>query len=323
MSSEFDAAVNLLASGNSFLIAGHVNPDGDTLGCMCAMGLALRKIGKFATLVCADPVPQVYRFIPAADTILREIPEKPFNTAIIVDCDGLDRTGPLAERIRTFERFLEIDHHQGKGSGFGVKLIDPSAAAAGELVFELLKRARIEMDAQIAECLLTAVVTDTGSFKFANVTPNTLRIASELVSAGASPVTITRNVYESRTFAGTRLLGLMLSALTTVDGGRIVYSSITRDMLAETGASDDDTEGFVNYIRSVRGAVVGVLFRESEDGASVRASLRAGNGIDVSQVARKFGGGGHKAAAGCTIEKPLAEAIQLVLNVIKELGQEE
>ncbi len=317
MKNEFEAAVDLLSGSDNFLIAGHAGPDGDCLGCMCALNLALRKLGKTSYAICPDGVPDVYRFLPASDSILSEIPVgQHVDTAIVVDCDGLDRTGPLAETIRSMPKLLEIDHHQGTGSGLGIALIFSSAAATGEIVFELLRRAHIEIDKDIADCLLTAIITDTGSFRYSNVTPDTLRISADLLDAGAIPSKIAQRVYESRSLQSVKLLGLALSTVRTEMDGTITYACVTQAHLAESGATDAESEGVVNYVRSIRGSRVAMLFREVA-ADSTRVSLRSVDGIDVSRIARQFGGGGHRAASGCTVDRPLVEAIPTVLEATK------
>ena len=169
--------------------------------------------------------------------------------------------------------------------------------------------------ADIATCLFTGIITDTGSFRFQNVTPNTLRVAAELLEAGAPPAHISENVFENRTFAATRLLGLALAAMQQTPDGKVVWTHVTAQDFVSVGAKDADTEGIVSYVRGVRGADAGILFREMADG-QIRVSLRSREGLDVSQIAARFGGGGHRMASGCTLPGPLAAAEQSVLAAV-------
>lgn len=317
-SEALEAAANALKLNTSFLIAGHVNPDGDCLGCMCALGIALHRLGKKATMVSPDGVPEMYKFLPCSGSIIRGVPEgSAFDVAIAVDCEGLDRTGSVEDAMRCCERLIEIDHHPGDRKESAISLVDASAAATGEIVLPLFKAAGVRVDADIALCLLAAIVTDTGSFRFGNVRPSTFRAAAELIEAGASPSDIARHVYETRSYSSTKLLGLALSTLQTTADGRIAWASITRNQMTESSASEAETEGIVNYVVAIRGAQVGLLFREGPDNTT-RVSLRSRDGLEISQVARLFGGGGHAMAAGCTVERPLADAEGVVLSAVRK-----
>lgn len=311
-------AASVIMEGKNFLIMGHVNPDGDSLGCMCALGLALRSLGKSAEMVSPDGVPELYKFLPGSTRILKEVPPNwMFDAAIIVDCEGLDRLGNMAEILESCCNILEIDHHPGGKRGSASCLVDSSAASCGEILFEFLREIGVEITPDIADCLLTAIVTDTGSFRFSNVKSSTLHAAASLLEAGSSISKIAHKVYETRSLASVRLLGSVLSTLRTTANGRIAYASITRDQMALSQAVEAEAEGIVNYVRSVRGAKVGMLFREEENG-NTRVSLRSKDGTDISQIARMFGGGGHKAAAGCTVDRPMTEAIDLVVDATRK-----
>jgi phosphoesterase RecJ-like protein len=314
--SEMPEAVRILRESESFLIAGHTNPDGDCLGSMCALILALSSLGKSAFAVTLEGVPDLYRFLPGSERILTEVPAgRRFDAAIVLDSDRSSRIGPVSESLTSCDRLLVLDHHLGETWTEGVRILDPSVASCGELVFELLIAANVKVTSEIADCLFTSIMTDTGSFRHSNVKPQTLRNAAELVASGASPDKIARNVYESRSLAATRLLGIALSNIQTVDAGRIAYTTITMRDIVETGAVEADTEGIVSYVRSIRNSRIAIFFREVEEGA--RVSLRSTAGDDVSAIAREFGGGGHRAAAGCTVERPFDEVIGVVLEAVR------
>ncbi|MHB0913406.1 MAG: DHH family phosphoesterase [Armatimonadota bacterium] len=315
--SKLSEAARIIADSGSFFLAGHTSPDGDCLGSICALTIALSRLGKSVTPVSVDGVPDAYSFLPAVDRIQSRVPEGEFDAAIIVDSDRPDRLGPSEEVLARCRRLIVIDHHLDGQWTAGVQLIDNRSASCGEIVYELLRELGVALDQEIAECIMTAVVTDTGSFRFSNVTPSTLRVAAELVEAGALPGKVAHAVYEARTPSATKLLGLALSKLTVTDGGRIAYAAITRADMEAAGSDDSESEGIVNFVRSIRGVDVGILFRETLEG-TVRVSLRSNDGLDVSQVARAFGGGGHKAAAGCTVEAELPSAIELVVGTVRK-----
>lgn len=316
--SDMDAAVRLFRECGDFLIAGHVGADGDSLGSICAITLALRSIGRTVTPVSPGGVPELYSFLPAADQILDEAPaEGRFCACIMVDCEGAERLGPALEVLSRCDTVLDIDHHPGGERRADISLVDPSSASTGEIVHRLLCEAGLEITPEIAECLLTAIVTDTGSFRFTNTRPSTLRAAADLVEAGAQINRIAHHVYEARSFSSVKLMGLVLSTLRIEDDGRIAYAYATRKHFIESGAADSETEGIINYLRSIRGVKAAALFRETA-GGEIRVSLRSSEEFDVSRVARTCGGGGHRLAAGCTISRTLAEAMDQVLDTIRQ-----
>lgn len=313
--SEMPEAVRLITECESFLIAGHTNPDGDCLGSMCALIQALSSLGKCPFAVSIEGIPELYNFLPGSERILNAIPSgRRFDAAIVLDSDRPSRLGPASEALKLCDRMLVLDHHLGEEWKDGVRILDASVASCGELVFELLVAAGVKVTTEIADCILTSILTDTGSFRHSNVRPQTLRNAADLVALGGSLERVARKVYESRNLAATRVLGTALSNIVTVDGGHIAYTSITRAQIAAAGGTEADTEGIVSYVRSIRGSRIAIFFREVEEGA--RVSLRSTSGEDVSEIARKFGGGGHRAAAGCTVLRPLNEAIEIVLEAV-------
>jgi len=316
--SDFQEAVRILTAGESFLLLGHVSPDGDCLGSILSMTLALVGMGKKAFPVCLEGIPEMYRFLPGSERILHELPAvERIDVAIVLDSDRPERLGPASSALNLCKDHIIIDHHQEDQWDFGVRLVDSTSASSGEIVYQLLKEANIPLTKDIAECLLAAIVTDTGTFRFANVKPSTLRAAADMLECGTSIDKISRKVYETRTVAGTKLLGCALCNMTVIENGKIAYTFISQKDLADSGASESETDGIVNFVRSVRGVKVGIFFREVS-AESTRASLRATDDVDVSEIAKSFGGGGHRAAAGCTIECPLQDAIGEVLEKVKQ-----
>lgn len=313
-------AVLAIRAASRVVIASHVNPDGDTLGSALALGRALRNMGKDVTVLSHDGVPEIYRWMPDQECVLRSIEDRDFDLAIVCDTGTLDRVGGARPAVEAARRTIDIDHHVSEGTFGEIRIVDPRAAATGELAYALLRALRAPMDQAIADCLMCAIVTDTGSFRFLNVTPNTLRIASHLLRLGARLSLIGDLVFEDRSLASLKLLGRALDALQVTPDGAVAWAHVRAADYEELGASDEDTEGIVNHIRSVRGARVGILFREVP-GKKVRISLRAKEGVDVNEIAAVFGGGGHMLAAGCTLDPPLEEAEERVLaEVRRRLG---
>lgn len=308
-------AAEAIRNAQRIVVAGHENPDGDALGCTLALTHALRGMGKEVTPLSSDGVPEIYTWLPGADE-LRETAEGPFDLAILVDAAAPGRMGAAGAAAASARDVLVIDHHEGNGAFGRVRVVDPHAAATGEIVYSLLRTLRAPFNRAIADCLLCAIVTDTGSYRFLNVTAATFRVSAALMRYGACPAAISELVFETRSWASLKLLGRALDALQVTPDGRISWSVLTARDFAEIGATDEDTEGIVTHIRAVRGSEVGVLLRELP-GNKVRVSLRSRRTADVSAVAERFGGGGHRAAAGCTLQMPLNDAIQAILDALR------
>ncbi len=312
-------AAQAIRDSQTFVLACHVNPDGDAIGSLLGLALALLSLGKTVTCLSEDGVPDILAFLPGAAMVQQSTDTPAFDLALVVDSGDLPRVGatvqPLIGRAR---RVVDIDHHVTAGAFGDIRVLNSRAASTAEIVYALLKTMAVPVTADIATCLFTGIITDTGSFRFQNVTPNTLRVAAELLEAGAPPAHISENVFDNRTFAATRLLGAALAAMQQTPDGKIVWTHVTALDFQTFGAKDADTEGIVSYVRGVRGADAGILFREMADG-QIRVSLRSREGLDVSQIAARFGGGGHRMASGCTLPGPLTEAEQIVLAAVQEV----
>ena len=312
-----DAASAIHAS-QTIVLACHVNPDGDALGSMLGLALALLPLGKIVTCLSEDGVPAILTFLPGAERVQQTTDEPSFDLALVVDSGDLPRVGntiqPIIGRAR---RVVDIDHHVTAGAFGDIRVLDARAASTAEIVYALLLTLQVLITPEIATCLFTGIITDTGSFRFQNVTPNTLQVAAALLEAGAPPAFISEHVFENRTFAATQLLGHALASLQKTSDSRIVWAHITAADFSEAGATDQDTEGIVSYVRGVQGAEVGILFREMV-GGGVRVSLRARDTVNVAEIASQFGGGGHRMASGCTVNLPLAEAEAAVLAAVQD-----
>ncbi|NLC56864.1 MAG: bifunctional oligoribonuclease/PAP phosphatase NrnA [Armatimonadetes bacterium] len=305
-------AAEALRAAGRVLLACHVNPDGDTMGSALALGLALQHAGKKVTLVSPDEVPLPYHFLPGSHQFQRSVPEGDYDVAAALDCDGESRMGSAAPAVRRAAQVIEIDHHTGTDRFGDIVVVDPTAAATGELVFGLLRLLALPITADVATNLYVALMTDTGSFRFANTTARCLRIAAELVDCGADPFRIADHVYETRSRAATLLLGRALASLKLSDDGQIAWGRLTAEDFQQAAATDAETEGIVNHLRAIAGVRVAILLREVN--GKVRVSLRSREPVDVAAVARVFGGGGHRVAAGCTLPLPLATAERRLLD---------
>jgi phosphoesterase RecJ-like protein len=304
-------AVTAIQQANRVLIACHVHPDGDALGSLLALGLGCHRLGKEVILLSPDGVPATYRFLPQWQRVVTAA-SGPVDLAIGVDADGSDRLGSAEAAVLAAPLVIDIDHHTGPDPFGDVRLVDPTAAATGELVLALLDALSVSLDQEMAVCLLAAILTDTGSFRFSNVTPRTLEIAARLVAAGARPGPIYEAVYERKPPGALRIAGRALAALQTELGGALAWTALSRADFAAAGADDEDTDGIVSALQAAEGARVALLFREQVNG-EVRVSLRSRDGTSVAAVAALFGGGGHAAAAGCTVPGPLSEAVARLL----------
>ena len=310
-----DAAAAIHAS-QTIVLACHVNPDGDALGSMLGLALALLPLGKTVTCLSEDGIPAILTFLPGAELVRQTTDQTEFDLALVVDSGDLPRVGntvqPIIGRAR---RVVDIDHHVTSGAFGDIRVLDARAASTAEIVYALLQTLQVPITSEIATCLFTGILTDTGSFRFQNVTPNTLTVAAALLEAGAPPAFISEHVFENRTFAATQLLGCALASLQKTPDGKIVWAQITAANFAEVHATDQDTEGIVSSVRGVRDAEVGILFREM-GGGEVRVSLRSRETVNVAAIAEQFGGGGHKMASGCTVDLPLAHAVNAVLGAV-------
>ncbi|MEW6720661.1 MAG: bifunctional oligoribonuclease/PAP phosphatase NrnA [Thermodesulfobacteriota bacterium] len=315
MRGDLSAICRVFAEKERFLIACHENPEGDAIGSELALALALRKMGKTAAVLNADPVPENLRFLPGADTVRMEEDGSKYEVAVVVDCGSPERTGRVEAELRKPPLLVNIDHHRTNGVRGDLALVDPDAAAAGLLVYRVLAAMGCPIDRDIAENIYVAVLTDTGSFHYGNSSPEAFEVAGEMVRLGVDPWSVAEQVYETQSLSRLRLLGRALSSLEIALEGKVASITTMLSDLAEAGAGKDLMEGFINYPRSVLGAEVAVSFRE-EQGGAFRVSFRSKGRVDVSEVAARFGGGGHRNAAGCTVQGSISEVKRKVFDAL-------
>ncbi len=267
---QMNQAVAAIHNARRILLACHINPDGDTLGSMIALALGLEHQAKTTTLLSADGVPAIYAFLPGTERITRSTERRDYDLAIVLDAGDLSRVGAAQEAVLSAPRLMDIDHHVTAGQFGDVRLLDSGAAATGEIVYDLLRALGAPITPPIAECLLCALLTDTGSFRFMNVTPRTMEIAAEMLRVGASPNAIAEQVFENKPFAAPKLLGRALDSLQRSAAGRLVGAHVTRADFGEFHATAEVTAGIVNAGRAVRGADVALFLREMPSGAPAR-----------------------------------------------------
>jgi len=301
----------------------HENPDADTLGAAIALAIVAERLGKTAEVVSGDPVPPFLEFLPRSADV-RSVPQLEPDVAIVVDAGDLARTGSVARDCADWlahATIVNIDHHVSNPGYGAAQLIDTEAAATCEIVAILLPELGVPLDRELATLLMAGIVQDTHTFAHPNATPRTLRVAADLLAAGAQLSAINRAIYADKPFSTLRLWGLILAGAEERLGGRIVHASMTLAMLAETGEQPTASEGFVDLLGTTKQADVNVLFKEIEP-KRVRVSVRTTEKADAVAISSVFGGGGHARAAGCTLEVPLTEARELVLAVCeRELGR--
>jgi phosphoesterase RecJ-like protein len=291
-----------------FIVTSHARPDGDGIGSALACGQILRVMGKEADVVMHDGVPRIYQNLPFADRVIQAKAIPPNDAVILLECDSLKRSA-LDGLENCF--LINIDHH-ASGRNFGhINWIDSTVMATAELVFRLARIACVPVDHDIATCLYTALMTDTGSFMFAGTNEHTFTVARELVLAGADPALCARHIYFGHSTAKLRLLGAALSNLHRE--GALAWIWVTQEQMQLFGAREEDCEGLVNYALSIADVQVAIFFRELPDGR-YRISLRSKGQVNVSSVAEHFGGGGHRCASGCSIDGPLAVAVARIID---------
>ncbi len=304
-----------LREAKRIAVTSHVSPEGDALGSALALAMGLQRLGKRAEVIFSDGVPKRYAFLPNAERVLKVPSAKP-DLLVLVDCSDLNRADLPQDLKEAPPTVIVIDHHP-KGRD-GLNWVEPKAAATGEMVVALLKALRVPITKEIATCLYTALITDTGVFHFANTTPKALRLAAQLLRHGIDPQELAYRVMEGRSFAATRLLARMLTKAKFEPDIGLSWSALSLKDFEQTGTNDEDTENFVNFLRAVEGTRVAVLFRQVKP-ERVRVSLRAKDSTNVAMIARKFDGGGHPAAAGCRLKQPLRQAVRQVLKAVRKV----
>jgi phosphoesterase RecJ-like protein len=303
----------------AFVMVSHVKPDGDTLGAGLALGLALKKLGKRVHYFQQDAVPRNLRFMADTQFVSRDVPADLPSDALWVFCDMSDtaRAGEFLPKVQR-ENTLDIDHHLGNSHFGAFNYVLPHECSTGTCVMHLLRALKVEIDADIATCLLTTIMTDTGGFMHSNTTPEVLMLSAELMNLGADKEQITQEIFANKRLAALKLLGRALNEAQLEHDGRYMWSYVDEAMLEECEADGEDTEEIVNHLRSVEGVEVAALFK-AYDG-DIRVSLRSSGRVNVQAAAARLGGGGHFRASGLTFLGPLSDAIRAVDDALVAEG---
>jgi phosphoesterase RecJ-like protein len=317
MDETYRAIARVIKNSRSFLVASHIDPDGDAVGCELAIASVLKRLGKTAKVISDEPIPDTFVFLKGSDDVVaggNPVPG-PADVGLVVDSASLDRLGWPEKVIRACPVVINIDHHESNTYFGDHNLVETGAGACGEVLHRLIRYMEIEPTKDEAEALYVAILSDSGCFRFPTTTGGTLRVAADLLDAGVTAYHAASEIFWKKSAAGLRLLSNALSTIEVSNGGSIAMMEITREMYEETGATPRDTEGFANYPRSIQDVVVGVLIREIEQGR-FRVSLRSREGYAISDVARSFGGGGHPTAAGFRISGDRAEVKAKIRDAI-------
>jgi len=307
--------IDLIESKHHFMITAHVRPDGDSLGSSLALYWILRALDKDAVVIMRDRAPRAYRMLPGADEILvmPEITER-FDGAFVIECSDIDRPGLIGLEE---QNVVNIDHHSTTALFGHINWIDSTASAVGEMIYNLCKALGVTPTREIAICVYTALLTDTGSFQFSNTTERTFKIASELVRRGVEPAKVSQALFYSYPYSKIKLLGLALSTLERDSSGNLAWIRVMLDDVERAEASEEDADGIVNYALSV-GDVEAVAFFKETTPDVYRVSLRSKGKINVARVAEHFGGGGHRNASGCTVSGDFDEVREDVVERLRE-----
>lgn len=317
MTETIQQIVEAIRQSRTVLVVSHEGPDGDAVGASLGMAAFLRAVGKEVTVHLADPVPELYRFLPGADQVVATIPDQEFDLAFVLDVGEFRRAGAQFCAFSRIGRTINIDHHLTCEQFGAINLIDEHAAATGLLVWRVAKAYGFVADHATALCLYVATLTDTGSFRYSNANREAFEAAGELVEQGGlNAWTVSEKLYESQPRKRLELLAMALPTLEFIKQGQAASLTVTLDMYLSTGANAELTDGFVNYPRSVAGVEVAIFFRQLEE-RRYKVGFRSKGAVNVAALAKAFGGGGHHNAAGGTVEGTLDEVKRIVYGAVE------
>jgi phosphoesterase RecJ-like protein len=318
-----DTVIDRLTESQAIFLSTHINPDGDAIGSLIALGLGLQQHGKHIYLYNASPIPAVYRFLPGVQLVQQVLPESSaWDTAVVLDCGTLDRIGVAVDFVRGLPQVINIDHHVTNTNFGQYRLVDSTACSSAEIVYRLLKKMAITIDAAIATSIYTGILTDTGSFRFANTNSAAYTICSEMVQAGVDPYTVAQHVYGTYSLGRIKLLNMALDSIEISANGKLSLMTLTQDMFRETDTNPEDVDGMINYAKRIEDVKVAALIMENENGAVQKryhVSLRSDGTVDVAEIAASFGGGGHFSAAGFGVESSLKTLKKTINSIAKKL----
>lgn len=315
---KYNKLLKELKKHKNFLIISHINPEGDSIGSELAFTSLLKTLGKGTYIVNAQKLNHRYRFLPKSSSIHTKIKkDTKYDAVCFLDCADIKRIGKIYEKIDLSKPKINIDHHLGNASFGDINLVEPDASSTAEILYTLFKEAKVKIDKDTAVCLYIAILTDTGSFNYSNVSSFTHKVVSHLIDTGIDVSKIYKNVYEKISPSTIRLLGLALSTLKLSKNRAIARMKITKAMFKKGKARLGDAEDFINFPRSIKGVKVAILFTEITRN-KIKVTFRSNDIVDVNEIASHFAGGGHKKASGCLIKGTLPEAEKKVLSMVKK-----
>jgi bifunctional oligoribonuclease and PAP phosphatase NrnA len=319
-----EQALALIEPAHRIALLAHEHPDGDCLGSALGLAHILRQVGKSCVPVCVDTPSSTWSFMPGIDTFQTSLGDENFDLVIALDAGELYRFGALAQRHSIFlERvpILNIDHHVSSNGCGQINIIEPQAAATAELLLLFQQQGQLPINKDAAMCLLTGLITDTGSFQYCNTTPRTMVAAATLLQAGAVPEIIVKPIFRTHPLPQARFQSVVIANARTACNGRLIWSYATEETLAAARADANMDDGFSGVLRDIEGVQIAAFFKNYNNAPETRLSLRSEAPYNVAEFCMRFGGGGHPRAAGATIKKPLAEAMELVIGELqKELS---
>jgi phosphoesterase RecJ-like protein len=307
----------VIRSNSSFLITTHEGPDGDAVGSSLALASFLRNIGKQVTVHYRDPVPDLYRFLPGADSVLHHIPDQQYDVSFVLDIGERKRAGAEFCQFSRVATSVNLDHHLSCENFGDYNLIDSQAAATGILVYRIASAYGYCFDRETALCIYVATITDTGSFRYSNANREAFTVAGEMIECGVNAWDVAEKLYENQPQRRLELLAKCLPTLDVFKDGLAASVTVTTDMYAVCGADAELTDGFVNYPRSIRGVEVAIFFRQLEE-KKFKVGFRSKGKVNVAAFSAALGGGGHHNAAGCTVDGTLDEVRAIVYRVVEE-----
>jgi len=312
-----ESILQLIDRSQSILVAAHESPDGDAIGSTLALANALREMGKDVVAYNRDRVPLEYMFLPGWDLVVSELNEsRTFDAGFVLDAGELKRAG--SEIRQCCKTLVNIDHHPYSEDFGEIYYVDTAASATAVLIYRLLKAAGHTISTDVAICVYTAILSDTGSFRYSNANPEAFHVAGEMVGLGVDPWSIASGLYESQDYERLKLLALCLPTLKISDCGLYASVAVTTDMYEKVGANAEHTDRFINYPRSIRGVEVAIFFRQLDEN-NFKVGFRSKGNIDVGALARAMNGGGHHNAAGATVEGSLESVQAWVYERVAEL----
>jgi len=298
----FDVIVAVLREKESILVVTHIYPDGDALGSQLGLGEILKGLGKKVSYHSEERVSHMYNFIPGSEVLaIEEAVLDEVECVVAVDCGDSFRLGRDMETLLRIHPFIVIDHHVGHKDFGDMRWVEPRRASTAEMIYELALALGADISFKAAYCLYTAIVSDTGSFKYDSTSARTFQVAGDLIARGVKPYEVAGKLFDNYSLSRLQLLEEVLASLEIHAGGRIAIITVTQQMFTETGATKDDTEDFINYPRALSSVQVAIFLKETRE-ELVSVSMRAKGDCDVAAIAMKFGGGGHRNAAGFRLE---------------------